>query len=83
MDFINRIKLPTLYNDFVTTWNKLDRNKKQIIMNYVDNIELKLIKNNFYEIDKVNFRSTFYKNWKELFDEGVIDTKIPAYTDGV
>jgi hypothetical protein len=84
MDFINRIKLPTLYNDFVTTWNKLDRNKKaSIIMNYVDNIELKLIKNNFYEIDKVNFRSTFYKNWKELFDEGVIDTKIPAYTDGV
>jgi site-specific DNA recombinase len=83
MDFINRIKLPTLYNDFVTTWNKLDRNKQaSIIMNYVDNIELKL-KNNSYEIDKINFRSTFYKNWKELFDEGVIDTKIPAYTGAV
>ena len=37
LDFINRIKLPTLYNDFITTWNKLDRNKKaSIIMNYVD-----------------------------------------------
>ena len=83
MDFINRIKLPTLYNDFVTTWNKLDRNKKaNIIMNYVDNIELK-VKDNSYVIDKVNFRSTFYKNWKELFDEGVIDTKIPAYTGAV
>lgn len=83
MNFINRIKLPTLYNDFVTTWNKLDRNKKaNIIMNYVDNIELK-VKDNSYVIDKVNFRSTFYKNWKELFDEGVIDTKIPAYTGAV
>ncbi len=29
-------------------------------MNYVDNIELKL-NTNSYEIDKVNFRSTFYK----------------------
>ena len=84
IDFINKIKLPTLYNDFVTTWNKLDRNRKaSIIMNYVDNVELKLNKNNSYEIDKVNFRSTFYKNWKELFDEGVIDTKIPAYTEAI
>ncbi|MDD4298499.1 MAG: recombinase family protein [Bacilli bacterium] len=80
MDFINKIKLPALYNNFVTTWNGLDRDKKSsIIMSYIDNIELKLDKNNNYEIDKVNFRSTFYKNWKELFDEGVIDTKIPSY----
>lgn len=84
MDFINRIKLPTLYNKFVTTWNKLDRCKKaSIIMNYIDNIQLKLNKNNTYEIDKLNFRSTFYKNWKELFDEGVIDAKIPAHTGAV
>ena len=51
-------------------------------MNYVDSIELRL-NNKSYEIDKINFRSTFYKNWKELFDEGVIDTKIPAYTGAI
>lgn len=84
MDFINHIKLPALYNDFVTVWNDLDREKKaSIVMNYVDNIELKINKDNTYEIDKVNFRSTFYKNWKELFDEGVIDTKIPAYNGAI
>ena len=75
MDFINKIKITTLYNDFEVTWNDLDRNNKQnIVMNYIENIELMEL-NGKISIDKINFRSTFYKDFSNLFDEGFIDYK--------
>jgi len=77
IDFINRIKLPILFHSWVETWNDLEREaKSDIIMNYIEDIELRLGRNNTYEVEKVNFRSTFFKNFKELFDDGLIDSKI-------
>lgn len=77
IDFINRIKLPIFFNEWVETWNDLEREKQaNVIMNYVDDIELRVGRNNTYEVDKLNFRSTFFKNFKELFDNGLIDSKI-------
>ena len=79
MDFINRIKLPHLYDEFLITWNDLDRdNKQNIVMNYIEDIELVEIDNKII-IDKANFRNTFYKDFKELFDEGFIDWKFPMF----
>ena len=46
-------------------------------MRYIDDIELELI-NNKYRVKLVNFRTTFYKEFKDLFDKGYIDTTKPA-----
>ena len=78
MDFINSIKLPILYNAFVDSWDGLEREEKaEIVMKYIDDIELELV-NNKYKVKLTNFRSTFYKDFKSLFDKGYIDVKTPA-----
>ena len=75
MDFINSIKLPILYNAFADSWDGLDREEKaEIVMKYIDDIELELV-NNKYKVKLTNFRSTFYKDFKSLFDKGYIDWK--------
>ena len=75
MDFINSIKLPILYNAFVDSWDNLDREEKaEIVMRYIDDIELELV-NNKYKVKLTNFRSTFYTDFKSLFDKGYIDWK--------
>ena len=75
MDFINSIKLPILYNAFADSWDGLDREEKaKIVMKYIDDIELELV-NNKYKVKLTNFRSTFYKDFKSLFDKGYIDWK--------
>ncbi|OKZ80707.1 MAG: hypothetical protein BHW07_03415 [Clostridium sp. CAG_433_25_7] len=67
MDFINKVKLPISYYAFNDNWNLLDREKKaDIIMRYVDDIELEMI-NNKYAVKQVNFRSTFYSDFEELY----------------
>ena len=80
LDFINKIKIPNLYNQIVKTWDNLDKKQKSnILMNYIDNITLKLDYKNNYVVDVVNFRSTFYKVFKKLFEEGYLDWQIPSY----
>lgn len=75
MDFINKVKLPISYYAFNDNWDLLDRDiKADIIMRYVDDIELEMI-NNTYEIKQVNFRSTFYSDFEELYKQGYIDKK--------
>lgn len=75
MDFINSIKLPILYNAFVDSWDGLEREEKaEIVMKYIDDIELELV-NNKHKVKLTNFRSTFYKDFKSLFDKGYIDWK--------
>ena len=75
MDFINSIKLPILYNAFVDSWDGLEREEKaEIVMRYIDDIELELV-NNKYKVKLTNFRATFYKDFKSLFDKGYIDWK--------
>lgn len=77
MDFINRIKLPHLYNKLEMKWHELDReNKQKITMNYIEDIELSQIDKEII-LETVNFRNTFYKDFKELFSDGFIDWKIP------
>lgn len=81
MDFINKIKLPISYYAFNENWDLLDRNiKADIIMRYVDDIELEVV-NNKYEVKQVNFRSTFYSDFEELYNQGYIDKKRPLVLD--
>lgn len=75
MDFINKIKLPITYYAFNDNWELLDRQTKaDIVMRYIDDIELEF-KNNMYLIKQVNFRSTFYSDFEELYNKGYIDKK--------
>ena len=75
MDFINRVKLPISYYAFNDNWELLDRQTKaDIVMRYIDDIELEF-KNNMYLIKQVNFRSTFYSDFEELYNKGYIDKK--------
>ena len=75
MDYINKIKLPLTYHAFEDCWSELNRDDKaDIIMRYIDDIELEEI-NKMYVVKKVNFRSTFYEDFKMLFNQGYIDCK--------
>ena len=77
MDFINKVKLPISYYAFNENWDLLDRETKaDIIMRYVDDVELEM-RNNSYEIKQLNFRSTFYSEFEELYKQGYIDRKRP------
>lgn len=77
IDFINKIKLPILYDSFNQSWKDLDRkDKADIVMKYIDNIELEL-KGKNYLVKQINFRGSFFKDFKELFDKGYIDLTRP------
>lgn len=81
MDFINKVKLPISYYAFNENWDLLDRNvKADIIMRYVDDVELEF-NNKTYDIKQVNFRSTFYSEFEELYKQGYIDKKRPLVLD--
>ena len=81
MDFINKVKLPISYYAFNDNWDLLDRDTRaDIVMRYIDDIELEL-KGNKYEIKQINFRSTFYSDFEELYKKGYIDKKRPFTYD--
>src|SRR5574344_2042967 len=81
MDFINTVKLPRAYYACNDNWDLLDRDTRaDIVMRYIDDIELEL-KNNKYEVKQINFRSTFYSDFEELYKKGYIDKKRPLTYD--
>ncbi len=81
MDFINKVKLPISYYAFNENWDLLDRDTKaDIVMRYIDDIELEL-KHNKYQVKQINFRSTFYSDFEELYKKGYIDKKRPLTYD--
>ena len=81
MDFINKVKIPISYYAFNENWDLLDRDTKAyIVMRYIDDIELDL-KHNKYQVKKINFRSTFYNDFEDLYKKGYIDKKRPLIYD--
>ena len=81
MDFINKVKLPISYYAFNENWDLLDRDTKaDIVMRYIDDIELEL-KHNKYQVKQINFRSTFYNDFENLYKKGYIDKKRPLAYD--
>ena len=81
MDFINKVKLPISYYAFNENWDLLDRETKaDIVMRYIDDIELE-IKNKKYHVKQINFRSTFYNDYENLYRKGYIDRKRPLTYD--
>lgn len=78
IDFINKIKLDKEYQERTKNWKDYTRKEQaDLIMKYVDDIELTLIGNEVV-VKKINFRESICKPCQELFDKGYIDTAKPA-----
>ena len=78
IDFINKIKLDKEYQERTKTWKDYTRQEQaELIMKYVDDIELELISNDI-SVKQINFRESICKPCQELFDNGYIDTTKPA-----
>ena len=78
IDFINKIKLDKEYQERTKTWKDYTRQEQaELVMKYVDDIELELIGNEVI-VKQINFRESICKPCQELFDKGYIDTTKPA-----
>ena len=78
IDFINKIKLDKEYQARTRDWKDYTREEQaDLIMRYVDNIELDMI-GTVIAVKQINFRDSICKPCQELFDKGYIDTTKPA-----
>ena len=77
IDFINKIKLEKEYKERTKAWKDYTREEQaELIMKYVDDIELALI-GKVIIVKQINFRDSICKPCQELYDKGYIDTTKP------
>ena len=78
IDFINKLKLDTEYKEQTKQWKDYSRKEKaELIMKYVDEIELEIIGKEI-SIKQINFRESICKPYQQLYEDGYIDITKPA-----
>ena len=78
IDYINKLKLNKEYKERTKTWKDYIREEQsELIMKYVDDIELTLI-GNVITVKQINFRDSICRPCKELYEKGYIDTTKPT-----
>ena len=83
IDFINKVKLEKEYQARTKTWKDYTRQEQSdLIMKYVDDIELALVGNEVV-VKQINFRDSICKPCQELYDNGYIDTTKPMILGNV
>ena len=83
IDFINKIKLDKEYQERTKTWKDYTRQEQaDLIMKYVDDIELALVGKEVV-VKQINFRESICKPCQELYDDGYIDTTKPMILGNV
>ena len=83
IDFINKVKLEKEYKARTKTWKDYTRQEQaELIMKYVDDIELALVGNEVI-VNQINFRESICKPCQELYDNGYIDTTKPMILGNV
>ncbi len=83
IDFINKIKLNKEYQEKTKTWKDYTREEQaDLIMRYVDDIELTLVGKEVV-VKQINFRDSICKPCQELYDSGYIDTTKPMLLGNV
>lgn len=83
IDFINKVKLDKEYQARTKTWKDYTRQEQaELIMRYVDDIELALVGKEVV-VKQINFRESICKPCQELFDKGYIDTLKPTILGNV
>ena len=76
IDYINKIVYPKEYEENTYMWEDYTRKEKSdLIMRYVDNVELEYYADNKVRIGEVNFRESICKPCNELYDGGYLDKK--------
>lgn len=81
--FLNSKIHPEEYEERIKTWSKRTREEKaNLVMNYVDTIELELVGNECF-VKNINFRESIAKPCNELYDNGYIDRPTPAIIGNV
>ena len=83
IEYINKIKLDKEYQERTKTWKNYTRHEQaELIMKYVDDIELALVGNEVV-VKQLNFRESICKPSQELYDNGYIDTTKPMILGNV
>ena len=83
IDFINKVKLDKEYKARTKTWKDYTRQEQaDLIMKYVDDIELTLVGNEVV-VKQINFRESICKPCQELYENGYIDTTKPMILGNV
>ena len=78
IDYINKLKLDKEYKEQTKTWKDYTRQEQaELIMKYVDEIELSLVGKEIV-VNKINFRESICKPYQQLYEDGYIDTTKPA-----
>ena len=78
IDYINKLKLDKEYKEQTKQWKDYTRQEQaELIMKYVDDIELSLVGNEVV-VNKINFRESICKPYQQLYEDGYIDTTKPA-----
>lgn len=78
IDYINKLKLDKEYTEKAKNWKDYTRDEQaELVMRYVDNIELELIGKEVV-VKQINFRESICKPCRDLFESGYIDTTKPA-----
>jgi len=78
IDYINKLKLNKEYKERTKTWKDYTREEQsELIMKYVDDIELALI-GNVITVKQINFRDSICRPCQELYEKGYIDTTKPT-----
>ena len=79
IDFINYIKYPEKYKDRNKFWNDYTREEKSdLIMKYIDEIELTDKYGNNTDVDYIMFRESIANASDELYFNGYYDRYIPS-----
>ena len=73
LDYINQLIYPEEYEDKTYTWYDYTRSEKaDLIMRYVDYVELEYTNNKKIELGEVYFRESMCKPCNELYDAGFL-----------
>ncbi len=76
LDYINQIVYPEEYEEHTYMWKDYTREEKSdLIMRYVDNVELTLCGKNKVRIGEVFFRKSMCKPCNDLYDAGFLAKK--------
>lgn len=76
LDYINQIVYPEEYEKHTYMWKDYTREEKSdLIMRYVDNVELTLFGKNKVKIGEVFFRESMCKPCNDLYDAGFLAKK--------
>ncbi len=76
IDYINQIVYPEEYEENTYIWKDYTRSEKcDLIMRYVDYVELEYYGNNKVRLGEVFFRESMCKPCNDLYDSGFLDKK--------